>query len=120
MEVYLDDDIDEDRLITTARGEQVRLISPRSLGLRGSHDAVHLKSAIDRRLAFMTRNYKDFPYLHDLILAANGHHFCVILVRKDNDRSRDMSQLQIVRALAKLKQSLSNLNDRLIILNQWR
>lgn len=120
MEVYLDDDIDDDHLIALARREQHRLTSPRVIGRRGAHDAVHLREAIQRQLPLVTRNYKDFSHLHDLVIASGGRHFGVVLVRKDNDPNRDMKHAQIVRALTNLERAMPNLHDQFVVLNQWR
>ena len=120
MEVYLDDDTDDDRLISTARRHGHRLLSPRSLGLRGSHDAVHLREAIQRRLPLLTRNQHDFRFLHELVVAAAGTHFGILIVCRDNDPRRDMSQSDVVQAITKLEQSMPDLRNQLVILNQWK
>ena len=120
MEIYLDDDTDEDRLIALARRSGHRLISPRQLDLSGEHDAVHLREAIVRGLCLMTRNYIDFQPLHRLVLACGGHHFGIVLIRRENNPRIDMTQAQIVRALSNLERAVPDLRDQLVVLNQWR
>ena len=40
--------------------------------------------------------------LHDLVMAVQGHHPGILVVRKDNNPRRDLDEKRIVRALAKL------------------
>lgn len=112
MEVYLDDDdVDDDHLISVALREGHRLLSPRGIGLRGVADAVHLREAVSRKVPILSRNYRDFPDLHDLVVAVGGSHHGVILIRRDNDPTRDMSHLQIARALTRLEKTMPDLTS---------
>ena len=120
MEVYLDDDTDEDRLILTTRRQGHRLLSPRSLGLRGRHDAIHLREAIFRRVPLLTRNQHDFRLLHELIVASAGIHYGVLVVCRDNDPHRDLSPSDVGQALTRLEQTWPDLRNQFVILNQWK
>src|SRR6266850_1851515 len=45
----------------------------------------------DTQSVVLTRDYEDFKLLHDLVLLARGHHPGILVVRRDNDPTRDMS-----------------------------
>jgi len=68
----------------------------------------------------LTRNYRDFENLHDLILETQGHHPGILLIRKDNDPKRDMKGSDIVRAIQKLAAAGMKLADQCTVLNHWR
>jgi len=70
MTCYLDDDVDQDLLIRLAVAHSHRLISPRSLGQSGQHDALHFLYAVSQRTPLMTRNANDFEALHEFALGA--------------------------------------------------
>jgi hypothetical protein len=93
---------------------------PADVGKAGEADPVHFAQAIrdDRRL--LSRNYDDFKNLHDLIKEAKGHNPGVLIVRRDNDPSRDLKPAGIVRAIRNLDAAGVAINDQLHILNHWR
>jgi hypothetical protein len=93
---------------------------PTDVGLSGEADAVHLTHAITETRVLLTRNYRDFEYLHNLIVVAQGHHAGSIVVRQDNDPKRDLTPRGIVRALAKLEAAGVPIADSYHILNHWR
>jgi uncharacterized protein DUF5615 len=101
MRLYLDDDSVDSALIRllTAAGHDVLI--PAVAGTAGQEDAIHLMRSIQTNRSFMTRNYDDFKLLHDLVLFSGGHHPGILVVRRDNDPSRDMSNRAIVQAGAK-------------------
>jgi len=120
MRLYVDDDLASAllaRLLAHA-GHDVQV--PASVGLAGEPDPVHLTHAVRDQRVFLSGNYRDFERLHDLILAAGGHHPGILLVRFDNDPTRDLSPRGIVRALANLIASGVPLGDGFHILNHWR
>ena len=65
MICYVDDDLDSDRLIRQADARSHRLISPRSVEMSGSHDALHFLYAASHNLPILTRNVSDFEALHE-------------------------------------------------------
>ena len=120
MRLYLDDDCVDPllaRLLVHA-GHDVEL--PRDVGLSGKPDPVHLKHAITSARVFVTKNYRDFEYLHDLLMAAQGHHPGIFVVRQDNDPKRDLTPHGIVRAIANLEASNVPIPDGYHVLNHWR
>ena len=103
MNLYLDDDSADPLLARLLRqaGHDVQL--PQDVGRMGSHDAVHLRYAIDSGRIILSHNHRDFQFLHDLVVDAQGHHPGILVVRKDNDPSRDLKPAGIVRAIRNLE-----------------
>jgi hypothetical protein len=99
-------------------GHDVQL--PDEVGLGGRSDAVQLTYAIHERRAIMTRNFGDFEDLHNLLAEAQGHHSGILVLRRDDDPKRNMSQRDIARALSNLEAAGVPIADQYIILNQWQ
>ena len=96
------------------------VLIPAAAGTAGQEDAIHLMRSIQTNRSLMTRNYDDFKLLHDLVLFSGGHHPGILVVRRDNDPSRDMSNRAIVQAVAKVSDSGATFGDSFHILNHWR
>ena len=81
MRLYLDDDLAGPGLARPLQqaGHDVQL--PADVALRGSDDAVHLTHSIHEDRVMITRNYRDFENLHNLIAEAKGHHSGMLVVR---------------------------------------
>src|SRR5262245_15122591 len=120
MRLYLDDDSAATLLVQRLRnaGHDVQL--PHTIGLSGEPDPVHLTHAISDTRVLLTKNYRDFEYLHNLIVMAKGHHPGILVVRQDNDPKRDLTPRGIVRAIAKLETAGVPVVDSYHVLNQWR
>ncbi len=120
MKLYLDDDSAAALLIRLLRraGHDVQI--PFDVGLNGRHDPVHLKHAALQDRVLLSHNHKDFELLHELVVALQGHHPGVFVVRKDNDPKRDLDSAGIVRAITKLLASGIPIADECHILNHWR
>jgi predicted nuclease of predicted toxin-antitoxin system len=120
MKLYLDDDSVAAVLVALLRrdGHDVQL--PMDAGLSGKDDPIHLAHAVLQNRVFLSHNYNDFKLLHDLVVAVQGHHPGILVVRKDNDPKRDLTMNGIVRALAKLVASGTPITDEYHILNHWR
>jgi predicted nuclease of predicted toxin-antitoxin system len=120
MMLYLDDDSVRVHLVRllVADGQDVQL--PTDVGLTGADDPVHFRHAILEKRALLTHNYKDFNNLHELVIDAGGHHPGVVVVRRDNDPTRDLSPKGIVLAMRNLSRASIPIADRLHILNHWR
>jgi predicted nuclease of predicted toxin-antitoxin system len=120
MRIYLDDDTIEDLLVRLLRaaGHEVHL--PADWGMAGSHDPVQFATAIRLDSVLLSHNHDDFLELHELILAAGGHHHGVLMIRRDNDKSRDLTPRGIVSALNNIAASGIDLRDEFQILNAWR
>jgi Domain of unknown function (DUF5615) len=120
MRFYLDDDLASPLLARLLRnaGHEVQL--PADAGMAGSEDPVHLAHAIRERRAALSRNYTDFQNLHDLVVAAQGHHLGILVVRQDNDPRRDLTPRGIVRAIRNMLAARIPVDDHYIVLNHWR
>lgn len=59
----------------------------------------------------MSMNHHDFRNLHNLVIRAQGHHPGILVIRKDDDRRRDLSLHGIVQAIANLEASGAKLSD---------
>jgi hypothetical protein len=91
---------------------------PACAGLLGSSDQVHLAHAIRERRALLSRNYRDFEALHELIIfAARGHHEGILLVRFDQNPRNNMSAGDIARAVRNLESAGVAIADSYFELN---
>lgn len=120
MKLYLDDDSVAAKLVALLRhaGHDVQI--PADVGIAGEDDPVHLTYAVLQDRVLLSHNYRDFEQLHDLVMAVQGHHPGILVVRKDNDPKKDLNPPGIVRALAKLLASGIPVADAYHILNHWR
>jgi predicted nuclease of predicted toxin-antitoxin system len=90
------------------------------VGLLSTTDARVLIWAIGQSLPVLTRDTDDFEDLHDLIMAAGGHHPGLMIVRFDGDPRHNMSDRAIAIAITRLESSGILILDQLHVLNQWR
>jgi predicted nuclease of predicted toxin-antitoxin system len=121
MRLYLDDDSVDPTLIRLLRRDGHDVQIPADVGLAGSSDQAHLAHAIRDRRAILTRNYRDFRDLGDLVIsAANGHHFGILVVRYDNNPQNNMSAGDIDRAVRNLENAGVAIADSYHELNHWQ
>jgi hypothetical protein len=120
MRLYLDDDTASPLLAKLLRnaGHEVQL--PAEAAMSGKPDAVHLTHAIGEDRVCLTKNYEDYLILHNLIRRAQGHHAGILVVRQDNDPTRDLTARGIVRALRNLESAGVPIRDEYVVLNHWR
>jgi predicted nuclease of predicted toxin-antitoxin system len=123
MNLYLDDDSCATTLVELLVKDGHEVIVPSNAQI-GQHDALHLLAAAEQEHCIVTRNYKDFHALHQLVIGTGGNHFGIVLIRTDNDRIRDMKTRTIVAAIGKLHRAIEDgyqeIEDQLFILNDWR
>jgi hypothetical protein len=86
------------RALLLAAGHQVTV--PADAGLTQVADDVHLAYAIQHQLILVTKNPGDFQALHQQLTAVGHHHPGIFAVYQDNDVTRDMSNADIVHAIA--------------------
>jgi hypothetical protein len=120
MRLYLDDDSVDDLLIRLLRKSKHDVAVPADFSLSGCHDALHFKQCIRETRTLLSGNRRDFPFLHDLVREAQGRHFGVLIVPKDNDPKRDLRPGSIVRAIANLLAAKIPIENELHVLNHWR
>jgi hypothetical protein len=88
--------------------------------MAGKKDPQHLLQAIRAGRVLFSHNHDDFQLLHELVLGAGGRHPGVLIVRRDNDPTRDLKPQQIVGALRKLLAAGVPIVNEFNILNHWR
>jgi hypothetical protein len=120
MNLYPDDDSAKASLVRLLRAAGHQVVIPADVGLARVADARHLTYAVQQQLVLLTRNHDDFEDLHLLVQATAGRHLGILVVRFDNDPSRDMKDRDIVRAIAKLERSGAPVENEFHILNHWR
>src|SRR5437016_1233847 len=105
MNLYLDDDSAKASLVSVLRrvGHQVTI--PANVGLSGISDPRHLMHAVQQCFVLLTKNHDDFEDLHLLVNATGGKHPGLLVVRSDNDPTRDMKDRDIARAIANLERA---------------
>ena len=89
-------------------------------GTLGKSDAVQLACAIREQRACLSRNYDDFEELHLLLAEGKGHHFGILIVRRENNPTRDLTAKGIVAAIRKLEASGVPIENEYFVLNHWR
>ena len=90
------------------------------VGLLSIADPRVLAWAIGQGLPVLTRDFEDFEDLHILVMAADGHHPGMLIVRFDADPRNNMSDRTIGVAIGKLESAGVPLPDLIHVLNQWR
>jgi len=120
MRIYLDEDLASGLLAKLLQKAGHDVSTPTAIGTLGKSDAVQLTCAIHEQRACLSRNYVDFEELHLLIAEAHGHHFGVLIVRRENDPRRDLTAKGIVAALRKLEAAGVPMDNEYIVLNHWR
>ncbi len=120
LRLYLDDCANSDLLADLLRQSGHTVVRPADAGLEGEDDAVHFAHAATNGLCIITKNPADFLDLHE----ANQQHSGILAVYQDNDRVRDMSDAEIVKAIANLELAAESGGDPIQAmyhnLNQWR
>jgi predicted nuclease of predicted toxin-antitoxin system len=121
MRLYIDDDSVDPVLVRLLRHDGHDVEMPAQVGLAGQTDQVHLAHAIRSRRAILTRNYRDFEALHDLVVnAAHGRQEGILVVRFDNNPRNNMSPGDIARAIRNLEKAGVTLVDSYYELNHWQ
>ena len=120
MKLYLDDDTASPLLakLLSNAGHDVQL--PSDASMSGKDDAVHLTYAIQQERICLTRNHGDFENLHNLLLAVKGGHAGILVIRQDNDTTRDLSPRGVVRAIQNLLAAGVAMVNSFYVLNHWR
>src|SRR5438477_12745859 len=120
MNLCLDEDTSAEILVRQLRQAGHDVLTATDANAIGEMDAPQLTRAITQSRIFLSKNHDDFRDLHLLIIAAEGHHAGILIIRQDNDPSRDMTPKGIVNAIAKLEAATIDVADQFVILNHWR
>jgi predicted nuclease of predicted toxin-antitoxin system len=109
MRLLLDENMSDRRLAMRLRAQGHDPILAPEVGLVSATDARVLLWAITQALPVLTRDAEDFTDLHDLIMAAGGHHPGVLVVRFDNDPRHNLTDRGIaMRSISTNPQALSS------------
>jgi hypothetical protein len=120
MNLYLDDDSAKTSLVKLLEKPGHQVAIPADAGLTGVSDPRHLMHTVQHQRVLLTRNHDDCEDLHLLLQTAGGKHAGLLVVRLDNDPSRDMKDKDIARALANLEAAGVPVANEFHILNHWR
>jgi len=120
MRLLIDENMSDPRLASRLQAQGHVPILAGDVGLLSASDARVLICAIAQALPVLTQDSEDFEDLHDLIMAAGGHHPGMLVVRFDSDPRHNLTHRGIASAINKLESSGVPIPDRLHVLNQWR
>ena len=120
MNLYLDDNITDRRLVAHLRRTGHDVVVPTEAEQDGASDAKHFAYAILHDRVLLTQDYKDFSDLHDLILTSGGSHPGLLLLYTENDPTRDMTPRSIALAISKLETADIPLVNHIQVVNHWR
>lgn len=120
MNLYLDDESAKASLVSLLRNVGHQVTIPAGAGIPGVVDPRHLIHAVRENLVVLTRNHDDFEDLHLLVQVTGGQHPGLLVVRSDNDPTRDMKDRDIARAIANLEGAGVPVANEFHILNHWR
>jgi hypothetical protein len=120
MRLCVDEDSVEELLLQLLRRAGHDLEAPSDSGTIGKTDAVQLRYAIKAIRALLSANHDDFRELDDRIRQAGGAHSGILIVRKDNDRRRDLTSRGVATAISHLLAAGVPIENEFIILNHWR
>ena len=120
MRLHVDEDLADPLILKLLQQAHHDVEGTHDAGLMGAADPVQFMRAIQEDRVLLTGNHEDFLNLHALVLAAQGHHPGVLVVRRDNDPRRDLTPRGIVHALDHLVSAGIQLADKFQILNHWR
>jgi predicted nuclease of predicted toxin-antitoxin system len=116
----IDENLSSPRLESRLRAQGHDPVLASGAGLLSVADARVLIFAINQALPVLTRDSEDFEDLHDLVMAAAGHHAGILIVRFDNDPRHNLTDRGIATAISKLESSGVPIRDRMHVLNHWR
>lgn len=110
MKLYLDDNLASASLASHLRKAGHLVTVPSDVGTVGASDAA----------VTLTGDHEDFLHLHLLVRATGGRHPGILVIRRDNDPSRDMKDRDVERAIGNLEAAGVPIDNELHILNHWR
>jgi len=120
MRLFLDEDLASGLLAKLLQNAGHDVATPVVAGTRGRTDPVELTRAIHEHRAVVSRNFEDFEELHLLIAEAKGAHFGILIIRRENDPTRDLTPEGVVTAIRKLESAGVPIANEYIVLNHWR
>jgi len=116
LRLYLDDSASSRLLRTLLVAADHEVTIPAAVGLSSARDDIHFTYALQRGLVLITKNPEDFEVLY----GPEKQHPGVLLVYRDNDVTRDMTDYEIVRAIGNVEASGLPIQGAIHTLNHWR
>ena len=116
LPLYLDDCAYHKVLLSLLQAAGHQVFYPAQAGLSGDKDPIHFDYAQKNLLVLVTKNPKDFLDLHH----HDSKHAGILAIYQDNDATRDMTQAEIVNAIANLENAGITLAGHYRVLNHWR
>jgi predicted nuclease of predicted toxin-antitoxin system len=120
MRFLIDENISSPVLASRLRAQGHDPVLAGDVGLLSMTDPRVLLYSIAQDLPVQTQDAEDFEDLHDLVIAAAGHHAGILVVRFDNDPRHNLTDRGIGTAITKLDASGVGIRDRIHVLNLWR
>jgi len=116
LRLYLDDSVTGRVLRRLLADAGYQFTLPADVGLDRAEDVRHAAYAMEHGLVLITKNPEHFRRLY----AATDTHPGLLVIYRDNDVTRDMTDAEIVRALGNLITPGVPIRDQFHVLNHWR
>ena len=115
LKLLIDEDTQAKVLVSRLRnaGHDVKTVN--EVGLSGEIDELVLEYARAENRILLTHNCDDFSALHE----ENPNHPGILAIYNNDDHTKDMSNKNIVKAIANLEVASIPLVNQFIPLNQW-
>jgi predicted nuclease of predicted toxin-antitoxin system len=120
MRFLIDENMSSPVLASRLRAQGHEPVLAGYVGLLSVTDAQVMIYSITEGLPVLTQDSEDFKDLHDLVIAAAGHHSGILIVRFDNDPRHNLTDRGIETAIGELESSGIPVRDRIHVLDQWR
>jgi hypothetical protein len=115
LRLYLDDSTASKHLAGLLRDAGHEVVTPAEANLGRRNDEVHFQFAAGHGLTLLTRHGKDLRVLHE----DQPQHPGVLVVAPADDPQRELSDDDIVRAIARLDLAGAPVAGALTRLNDW-
>ncbi len=115
LRLLIDEDSQAKSLVSLLRKAGHDVKTANEAGLSGQEDFLVLDYARDINRILLTQNCDDFEALHK----ANSQHPGILVIYQNNNRAKDMSRQELVKAIANIEKAGIRLANQFISLNQW-
>lgn len=120
MRLFLDEDAAAANLTELLRSAGHDVATIADTDSHGESDVLQMTNAIRLCRAIVTRNHDDYEELNDLIHICGGQHFEILVIRRENNRARDMTARRTVIAIRNLMAAGLAIEDQIHVLNHFR
>jgi predicted nuclease of predicted toxin-antitoxin system len=115
LSLLIDEDTQAKLLVDLLRGAGHDVVTVQEVTLMAEPDIRVLDHARRESRLLLTRNCDDFRVLH----RAQPEHAGIIAIYQDQDSSKNMSYVAVVRALGNLEASGLDPAGQFVVLNAW-